>query len=289
MLLNSLFRALRKPWVDITVSKICLLLVLSGSPQSYADLPLTVEDLLTTQDRYRVDLDLYYFNNSDRSSALNYRSNTDYFNLNLGVRYGWSLATELSVRAQWHHQETRFQQFGLRQTNTDSDFNQLSFGINHKFSPDNDTPALLGFVNYNWNRNETWDDDAFSVAVGFTTYRSLDPILLSASLSYRISQSYEINNQQVQPGHGLTLTPSLSFAVNSWITLTGGLQWQWQQGDKIEGDRYVINTTSTELLLGLGYHWSPDTSLGLNTNIALSEDSGSGIRLNLIYKFDDPL
>jgi len=157
------------------------LLTAGGSFSCRADLPLTIEDLLTAQDRYRVDLDLYYFNDSDRSTALGYRSNTDYFNLDLGVRYGWSLDTELSMSSSWRHQEVRSQQFNQRQTDKDGDFSRLSFGVNHKFSPDNDTPALLGFVNANWNHNDAWDNEALSGSVGVTTYRSLDPILLSAS------------------------------------------------------------------------------------------------------------
>jgi|GEM_PF-6158061 len=209
------FRIFQKRFPQSLYYTVSVFLFFTGSGCCRADLPLTVEDILTAQDRYRVDLDFYYFNDSDHSSALGYRSNTDYFNLDVGMRYGWSLDTELSASSSWRYQEVRSQQFGQRKRKSDGDFSRFSFGVNHKFSPDNDTPALLGFVNVNWNQNDNWDEGALSGSVGVTTYRTLDPLLLSASLSYRVSQSYGNNDRHVNPGDSLIFSPSLSFAAVS--------------------------------------------------------------------------
>ncbi|NIB38629.1 hypothetical protein HBA55_03475 [Pseudomaricurvus alkylphenolicus] len=255
-----------------------------------SELPLTVEDLLTANDRYRVDLDVNYFNDSTDEQLLAQKSNLDLVTVNMGLRYGLTLGTELSLQSSWQHMQARYQQGTHLSQMSDSHMSKWTLGATHRFAADNGKhPALLAFADAHYHQREDSGDNSWSWVYGITAYRSLDPILLSASLSIGSHQPYRVANLRVTPGDSVTLVPTVSFAVNPWITLSGGLRWSWIEGHQLDGEEASINATKSELILGLGYHWSQDLSIRVSTDFALSEDSGSTLRLNLTYKFDESL
>ena len=164
-------------------------------------------------------------------------------------------------------------------------------GVNHQFLPDNKTPALLGFFTLDLVENpvERGSDKHYgrNASVGFTTYRALDPLLLSAVARYDHRGDYRVDGFTFDPGESFSLTPQLAFAVNHLVTLTGGIRWEWHDSSRLKGRDLTINRTRTSLLAGLGYSWSEDLSVTLNGEFAVSDVAGSKLGIRVVYKFDD--
>ncbi len=286
-------------------------LLLSISSSTWADLPLTVEDLLTAQDRYRLEFGLNYANSDRRNIDSRFdliqtgsgsfvllpvdvgeeRRNSDFLAMTLGFRYGASKDTELLTRLTATASNVRIQ----NNTGTGSDSNQqlndFVIGVNHKFSDDNETPALLGFAEVILAENTVTDEAYFvhakSGQIGFTTYRSIDPVVLSLTSGYRYAGKRDVINLSIDPGDLLFIHPSVGFAVNNEVTLTGGMQLRFRDRDKVAGNAVGIRTSATDLIFGLGYAASKRMTLYFTTLADISGDTGAQLGFNLLYKFGD--
>jgi len=288
---------------------VVLLMSVVATPSTYADLPLTIEDLLTAERRWRADINLIYANSDRRDVDSLYstiqigptqfitvpvsvgqaRQNSDILALSLGVRYGMNLDAELYSRVSTLSQSTRT--FNSEGPSSDSN-NKLAdawLGINRRFSDENDTPALLGFAELALAENVASEGRDLvhgkTAMVGITIYRATDPLVLSLTTGYRYSAEREIENQNVDPGELFFLNPSIAFAVNHEVTLTSGLQMRWQQRDRINNQGQGIRTTQTKIEFGTGYAWSKRTTIQVNTRVDVSGDSGSEIGITFLYKF----
>lgn len=295
----------------MTKSRLLAILLLCTAivPTAYADLPLTIEDLLTAERRWRADVNIVYANSDRRNVDSLYstiqlgptqfitlpvsvgqaRQNSDVMALSLGARYGMSLDTELYSRVSGLSQNTRT--FNAEGASSDSNdkFTDAWFGINHRFSDDNDTPALLGFAEFALAENVASEGRDLvygkTAMVGITTYRATDPLVLSLTTGYRYSVEREIGNQNIDPGDLFFLNPSIAFAVNHEVTLTTGLQIRWQQRDRVDNQGQGIRTTQTKMEIGMGYAWSKRTTIQVNTRVDVSGDSGSEVGITFLYKF----
>jgi len=98
----------------------------------------------------------------------------------------------------------------------------------------------LGFVEISAVENTATDGSDFvyvkSGQIGFTTYRSIDPVVLSLTAGYRYAGNRNVGGQQVDPGDLVFINPSLDFAVNDKVTVSGGPSFWFRGQDKIAGD-----------------------------------------------------
>ncbi|MCF6236299.1 MAG: hypothetical protein L3J70_08010 [Gammaproteobacteria bacterium] len=181
--------------VQAVIFLLCSLVI----PTAYADLPLTIEDLLTEERRWRVDFNLTYSNSDRKRSDARYgliqvgqnqsisiplnvgdaRTNSDILAMTAGVRYGLTLDTELYSRITGIAEDRRkFNVDGFSST-TSTRPTDLWFGVNHRFSNDNNTPALLGFSELALAENVAFEGEDIvfgkSLLLGITTYRAIDP------------------------------------------------------------------------------------------------------------------
>ena len=275
---------------------------------AHADLPLTVENLLTEANRWRIEMGVTYAGSDQRNIDARFttlqtgpsqfitlpaivgtaRQNRDTLILTPGLRYGLSLNTELYTRFSAIFDDTRTLNLGGGQHRFTRKLSDAQLGINHRFSDDNRTPAFLGFLEIALAENAALSGNDWSYGrsglIGFTTYRSTDPIVLALTSGYRFSLERNTAGVTVDPGDLLFLNPSIAFAVNNEITLTTGLQWQWQQQEAVNDIETGIRTTRSQIELGLGYSWSRQTTLQLNTRADVTGDSGAQISLSWIYK-----
>ena len=158
------------------------------------------------------------------------RINSDTLILSPGLRYGLSGKTELYGRSSWLIENSRIQNNASTQSQSDSRFQSAWLGINHKFISEGKTPALLGFAEFavlesnNLSRKESIVS-AKSWALGATTYRVIDPMVLSLTAAYGLNLRRDIDGTNYKPGSYFVINPSAAFAVNNEITLSGGLQW----------------------------------------------------------------
>jgi len=278
------------------------------STWAHADLPLTIENLLTAENRWRVEMGLTYAGSDRHNIDARFttlqtgpgqfitlpvavgaaRQNRDTLILTPGLRYGWSLQTEIYSRLSALFDDTRTQDIDGNQEHFNKKINDAWLGINHRFSEDNDTPALLGFFEVSLAENAALSGNDWSYGhtglFGFTTYRTTDPIVLSLTAGYRHSLARNTPNGRIDPGDLLFLKPGIAFAVNNDVTLITGLQWQLQTRETLDGRKSGIRTTSSEIELGMGYAWNKQLTLQFNTRADVTGDSGIQLSLVAIYK-----
>ncbi len=258
----------------------------------HADLPLTVEDILTAHHRYRIEANLEYSNREYSDLSSGYISSSDLALLSIGSRWGWSLQTELLVRAYGYQSQVRVRQEGRSDETGDADWSRLLVGINHQFSGDSNTPALLGFASVDLLDKPGVPGakvgSARNINLGLTTYRSLDPLLLSAVVMYEYRAAYDINELEVEPGNSFSFSPQFAFSANHLVTLTGGIRWEWRDSPRVAQKNLTIGRNRTSLLLGMGYSWNEDVSISLNGAFSVTDSEGSSLNMSVVYKFDDP-
>jgi len=245
-----------------------------------ADLPLMIDDLLTPEESLRFELGVGYANqNRDYD-------NQDAFALQLGIRYGVLANTELygTLTGRGSHLRQRFSiptSSGWRlQGRT------VTLGVNHRFSPDTDTPALLGFLDVLAVENISESGapqliHARTWRAGVSTYRSIDPVVLSLTAAYRYTGSRSVGGKKIDPGDLMSLAPSLSFAINDAVSVSGGLDFSYL-GKSAEP--YSIPTTQTGLTLGV----STVINRRLVAHMAVYTDisGGTGSQVNLQFSYD---
>lgn len=167
-------------------------------------------------------------------------------------------------------------------------------GVNHLFIEEGKSPALLGFAEIAAversqlpGSTDTQDYSGHSGLIGATTYRVIDPVVLSFTGAYRINAPRVINTQSYIPGNYLLLNPSVSFAVNSDITLSAGLLWLNTRADMLNGQDQSIIRTSTDFSFGLAWLWDERTILSINNSANLSGSGGANLGLIWTHKLGE--
>ena len=264
--------------------------------------------MLTEKNEFRVEFGINYAN-ADRKNVntrfnsvqvgpenfillpvdvSNQRKNSDVFAITIGARYGITAKTEMYSRLTALAEDIRTQDGTETDNSSSQRWHELVLGVNHQFSEENDTPALLGFAEISAIENTDTDKSNFvygkSGQIGFITYRSVDPVVLSLTAGYRYAGSRHVDGQQVDPGDLLFINPSLGFAINNEVTVSGGALFRFRGKDKVEGDNSGMRTSQTDLGFGLGYAISKDVTLHFNILADISGDTGAQTGFNLSYK-----
>lgn len=274
---------------------------------THADLPLTVEDLITDKGKFKLDLSAAYVN-SDRQGVSTaepiivqtgpasfvaipalvgeYRSNNDTMVGTLGLRYGLTGKAEIFARTTYLNSRSRNSDVTGISNHSDSRFTDVWAGINYQFKQDDDTPALLGFAEIALHEKHEQSSHSFkSALLGLTTYTAIDPIVFSLTTAYRANQSRKDGTEKYTPGNLLLLNPSIAFAVNDRVTLTTGMQWTHRQADQWNGQTAGFRRTSSDLLLGVGYGIAKGSTLNLTFKSNVSGTNGADLRLNWLHTF----
>jgi hypothetical protein len=267
----------------------------------HADLIGFPDDLISGTGETKLELGINYNNGTlyNCSSLFGgcYRTNYDALTWSPGIRYGLNSKTEIYAHSSWLNIRSKNTELKIiadspdNTVNTNNDrLQDLWFGVNHRIWDDALTPGLLVFLegaamenvsltsNTDWVHGKTW-------VAGATLYRSIDPIILSATASYRYSASRDIqanNGETLNPGDSFLFNPSISFAANNEVSITSGFQWQYQKGDIAKG-LSNHSSTRTDLTLGMGYMWSNDLTFHVSTSTDMTGDGGSSISLLALY------
>lgn len=201
------------------------------------------------------------------------------------MRYGFTHNTEFITRASFIHNNARHSTPADPSNNSENRFADAWLGINTQFKKDNDNPALLGFVEVALYERHKTNHAAFkSWLFGLTTYHAIDPIVLSLTLAYRFNQTRQDNNINYKPGNLLLINPQLAFAVNDRVTLTSGMQWTHHQADT-NHQQQTWQRTSTDLLIGMGFGLSKESTMNFTVKTNISGRSGADLRLSWLHTF----
>lgn len=277
------------------------------SPIAAADLPLTVEELITDKGKFKVDASLSYANN-ERQGVMagepvtiqtgetsfitlptqfgESKQNIDVLVGTLGLRYGVSHKAEVFTRSSYLYRNIRSDGLSETENSNENRFVDSWLGLNYQFSQDNDTPAFLGFVEGAlYEKHQQSHSSGKSWKVGSTIYRAIDPVVLSLTSSFQWNQKRNDGDINLQPGNHISLRPSVAFAVNDRVTLTTGFQWMSRQADRYNNEPKGFRRTSTDVTLGLGYGVSKGNTLNLTFQANASGRGSSDLRLNWLYAF----
>lgn len=289
------------------ISRLLAGLLVAVSPAAWADLPLTVEDLITDKGKVKLDLSLAYAN-ADRSGVSTGEpiiiqtgptsfvtlptlvgesiGNSDTVVATLGMRYGLTAKAEGYARMSGLSSSHRSSGVGGTASSSESGFADAWAGINYQFKQDDDSPAVLGFGEIALREKHRRSSASFkSAMLGITTYKAIDPIVFSLTAAYRFNQTRRDGPQDYRPGNLLLLNPAVGFAVNDRVTLTTGVQWTHRQADRFDGQRQGIDRSATDLLLGVGYGFARGNTLNTTLKVNASGRRGSELRANWLYTF----
>lgn len=274
---------------------------------AHADLPLTVEDLITAPGKTRLDLSVAYSNTERQGISTGEPfilqtgptsfiavptqigesiGNSDTSVITIGVRRGLSSKAEIYGRLSAHSSTQRSSTATQSTTQSSSGFADAWVGINYQFKNDDNTPALLGFAEIALRERHRNSSASFkSTMVGATTYKAVDPIVFSLTGAYRFNQTRQDGDRSYKPGNLILLNPGVAFAVNDRVTLTTGMQWTRRHANRIAGQTQGIHRTATDLLLGVGYGFDKGNTLNTTFKVNASGRSGAELRLNWLTTF----
>jgi len=281
-------------------------LLLCLSPATLADLPLTIEDLITEKERFKLELSLTYANAEQQGISVGQpitvqvgstsfisipawvgerRGNTDALVGAAGLRYGLSEKAEIYARASYLRTEQRNTDASGDSQSSESRFADAWAGVNYQFKQDDETPALLGFAEMALREKHRFSSASFkSALLGLTTYKAIDPVVFSLTGAYRINRSRKDGDVDYRPGNLLLLNSSLGFAVNERVTLTTGMQWSSRRADQYGKER-GLRYTRTDLLLGASYGFTGKSVININLKANVSGQDGADLLLSWLRQF----
>lgn len=269
---------------------------------AFADLPLTVEDLIVDKGTFKLEISLSYAN-SDIKSLLagepiiiqtgdasfvtvptrfgELKGNADAIVTTFGLHYGVGRSSEVYMRTSFLYKSIRSSGFSGSHKSNESGLVDSWLGLNYQFLEDSNTPALIGFAEGVLNDNYQ-DGNSFgkSWMLGLTSYRAIDPVVLSITTAYKWSQKF---SDGVQPGNYFLISPSVAFAVNDQVTLISGIQWLNRQADRYDDTIQGFRQTRTDVTIGLGYGVSKGNILNFSFKANASGNHGADLRINWVY------
>lgn len=275
-----------------------------------ADLPITVDGVIIKNDENRLDIStsIDIRNNRDVTSGYQFIKDGDgeyvmvatdigaaydnavYTTMNIGLRHGISPKTEIfgSLTGMSVNQES-LDSTGDYQTSNSAGLRQLSIGINHSLNePDTDMP-LIASASARLAENASLEDDDWShlktVDVGLSTYKMLDPVLLSAKVGYQHAAERNIGEEKQNPGDLLYLSPSLNFLANDQVTLFTSADITHKQRDQIEGEKTGASDTQANLSGGINYRMDKKHQLSLDVSQNITGEDNAAVTLGFSRKF----
>ena len=269
-----------------------------------ADLPLTIEDLLTEKGETRLNTSLTYHNRFSESAAYErvpvnggrvayvptpnsgIRENSDILVGTLALRHGITGDTEVYARGSWMYSDSRTDSQDSTSKNSQSQFVDAWVGANYRVKDDDTTLALLGFVEVAALERHHHSNSSFkSWMAGLTTYKAIDPVVFSLTAGYRFGQTRKDGPSNYKPSDFFFLNPSVSFAANDRVTFSAGLGWSNSSPSKRGGAREESRRTSTDVQTGVVYGLSDVDTVSVDLTANASGEDRASVRLQWSHTF----
>lgn len=260
-----------------------------------AELPLAVEGLLTEKGRIRLDVGISYANaDKQKISTGEYlvvqtgpasfvyvptrvgdgAVNSDVGVATLGLKYGVLDGIEIYGRGSWFISSYRNSELNGSSQTSDRGMSDIWLGMSYRFPGEIVASAETAFL----ENHDKHSSSLKSLLVSVTSYKSIDPIVLSATGAYKFSVPRDEAGSTYKAGSYLMLNPSVGFSVNEKVSLTTGLQWTLRFPDKINGVDQSTRHTRTDLIMGLAYGFDRDSILNLSLKSNVSGRNGADLR-----------
>jgi hypothetical protein len=196
-----------------------------------------------------------------------------------GVRYGFSQRWEFNARFQTatlsqHVFDERFQQ----QTRS------VSAGVNYLLKPEARGPALLLEARADLAADALGKRRSFPGGqLTLTTYKSIDPVVLSLTGSLQARRRYRSEAGEIQGALAWRLEPLVNFAVNPQVTLFGGASFARREALRVNGQTRGIAQQRIAMRAGIAYAAHRHHSIFFSGDV--SSDAQLALNIQWFYEF----
>ena len=237
--------------------------------------PLTIEQLLVDASRWQF-VSGYDFRSATTSTGATAEST----GWNAAIRYGVSNRLELSARL--GVQDLRI---GSGLASAEQGVENISIGTNWLVHRESAFPALMVELNAEFNDDSNDGEPDFAATRwALTSYRTVDPLVISVTLAGRHEQPTERGGMRIQGGDSYLANARVNFAVNPRVTLFGGISLQWQSATDVDGQKQPRPVGSAGLNGGFAYAVSARHTVFLDADIA-PQANGAGASLRWFMEF----
>lgn len=273
--------------------------------------PVKIDEILTEKNTFRLNTSVSYSNvqradgviapleyqtqNGDfvtiPTSLGQSKSNQDYLNYALTLRYGVSKDIELFSSLNFYSSDTHFSNNENFSTQHDKGLNSLILGSTYQVKHEDETPSLLlGATIDAIDRTSFSNHDKNIHFKGYTffatSYYTVDPIVFLLQTTYRLNTKKEYEQESIESANQFSLAPQLYFAVNPYTSLNTGVRYSYQSKTKINGKDIGNSGSSLTYLLGTSYEINAKSILNIDVdysnNMGISQNN---LSLGLSYKF----
>lgn len=275
------------------------------TPNSHADLPLTVENLISDKGKISINTELVYGNSKSNQAQItgvipiqignnsyinlptnisNSRNQSEYLVSAIGLKYGIGKNSDIGINISGSHQSQH--NLNTNDKYSDSQFNDLSLTGSYQFLDDGKYPALVGFYDISVLEKQAEKNIYFSnLSAGVTTYKSYDPIVLSLTTGYKYNFEKSINNQTTKPSDIFFINPQVAFAANEKISLLAGATFRHIGSQQQNKETINPSRNDTDISFGVGYGLNNDANLNFTTTLKQGFDNTQEFRLSYSKKF----
>lgn len=270
-----------------------------------------VDEILTDTKKFKVETTISYSNINKRESLVapiayqtsngdfvniptymgSAKSNQDYINYGLNLKYGVSKKLELFSNINFYTNTIHISGNNF-QSKSDKDFNNLNVGAVYQVKKENDTPSLLigasvdlyERVKFAENRKKMQHFKNYSLFM--TSFYTVDPVVFLLKTHFRHSLKKRFNGETIDSGDIFALSPNIYFAVNPYTSISWGVRYQLKGKDRVNNKVVSNVSSSVGYTFGVSYEIDHRMTLNFDTEKLDTDDySSSNINLSLAYKF----
>lgn len=182
-------------------------------------------------------------------------TNQDYLGFSLYGRYGLTKRVELfsTINAYWQNSLSTNTTNNAYVSTSQGDFNSWNLGVLVVAKKEGKAPALLvggsvdiidksTFAPAPLNPSDS-SKSALQYGRGYsffaTTYYTADPVVFLLQASFGLNLDKRFAGRSINGGEVFSLSPSIYFAVNPYVSLNAGVSYQYRSADSINGVRYA--------------------------------------------------
>ncbi|WP_439107498.1 hypothetical protein [Congregibacter sp.] len=244
------------------------------SPNVVAQSPITIEQLLAKPSTWQISTSLAY-----RARSMSAVQQERQSGGSLGLRYGLTPRVELNARVQEWQSSLELGAMELRQHSR-----SFSVGGNWLVKPESSLPAVL--IEARGELYRDGSDGRHSAPGGLlalTSYKSIDPLVLSLATAVTLQRDYRIGGAVVSPGVTWRIEPGVNFAVNSSVTLFGSVALERSNASYVDDSLLAASQERIGLRGGIALALAQQHSLFISGDLA--SDRSGGMSLQWFYEF----
>lgn len=244
-----------------------------ASCPAFAKSPINIEQLLAKPATWQLSSSIDY---QAASSTLNQTQQSSW---STGIRYGVTPQVEVNARVSgWQ----------LRQGSAGPEFRQseqsISVGSNCLVKAESSWPAIL--VEARAVLGSTGSSSRSRLPSGqlaLTSYKSLDPVVISFTAAMTVQRDYELDDVRLRPGMSWRIEPGINFAVNSSVTLFGSAAFS--RRNAVYADDLIVANPSERIGMRGGIALALGRQHSIFVTGELANDRSGGMGVQWLYEF----